>query len=281
MKLTSRSKIAVLNSPRVQIRSDDIELYYETSGEGFPVVLLHPFPVHHGFWGPIATRLSHKYRLILPDLRAHGLSGVGDGHATMVKHAADLLRLLDAERIGRAVFVCVSLGGYIFFELWRRAQERIAAVVLANTRAEADTAEGRASRLNSAAEVRQRGTGPFLDLQIMHLIGETTRRNRPDLVANARSMMQPMTPAGLAAVQLGMADRPDSVPILTKIEIPTLVIAGEEDTLTPLPHAQVMQRGIRNAQLEVMRRAGHYAAFEQPEEFSHLLRKFLDSLRLE
>lgn len=199
----------------------------------------------------------------------------------MAKHATDMRRLLDAERIERAAFVCVSLGGYIFFELWRRAQQRIAAVVLANTRAEPDTSEGRGDRLKSAADVLQRGTKPFLDVQLLHLIGETARRNRPDLVANARGMMQTMTPDGLAALQLGMAERLDSVPILANIDIPTLIVAGEEDTLTPLPHAQVMQQGIRNAQLAVIPKAGHYAAFEQPNEFSHFLRKFLDGLRLE
>jgi pimeloyl-ACP methyl ester carboxylesterase len=198
----------------------------------------------------------------------------------MSKHAADLLRLLDAEQIGRAAFICVSLGGYIFFELWRRARERIAAVVLANTRAEADTAAGRANRLRSAEEVRERGTGPFLDSQILHLLGETTRRNRPDLVANARRMMQMMSPAGLAAVQLGMAERPDSTPTLAHIDVPTLIIAGEEDTLTPLPHAQVMHAGIRSSQLATIPNAGHYAALEQPEDFSRLVIGFLDSLGL-
>jgi 3-oxoadipate enol-lactonase len=270
----------MLHSPPVQIRSDDIELYYETSGEGFPLVLLHPFPVHHGFWSSIFARLS-PYRLIALDLRGHGLSGVGDSPATMAKHATDLLRLLDAENIGRAAFICVSLGGYIFFELWRRAQERVAAVVLANTRAEADTDAGIANRLKSATDVRERGTAPFLDAQILHLIGETTRRNRPDLVANARTMMQLMTPQGLAAVQLGMAERPNSVPVLANIKVPTLIVAGEEDTLTPLVHAQVMHGGIRNSQLVVIPKAGHYAAFEYPEEFSRVLRKFLDGLQLQ
>src|SRR5258708_3716957 len=99
----------------MQIRSDDIQLYYETMGDGFPVVLLHPFPVHHEFWTSLAARFWARYKLILPDLRAHGHSEIGNGSATMAKHAEDLRCLLDAEQVAKAVFVGVSIGGYILF----------------------------------------------------------------------------------------------------------------------------------------------------------------------
>jgi pimeloyl-ACP methyl ester carboxylesterase len=110
------------------------------------------------------------------------------------------------------------------------------------------------------------------------LIGESTRRNRPDIAAKARAMMQMMTVAGFVAVQQGMAERPDSVPILRGIHVPTLVIAGEEDTLTPLPNAQLMQQQIPGARLAVIMRAGHYAGMENPEEFARALRQFLEGL---
>src|ERR1700745_2820828 len=100
----------------MQIRSDDIQLYYEATGSGFPLVLLHPFPVDHEFWSPLAGTFPTRYQLILPDLRAHGRSEVGNGSATMAKHAEDLLRLLDAEQVAKAVFIGVSIGGYILFE---------------------------------------------------------------------------------------------------------------------------------------------------------------------
>ena len=265
----------------MQIRSDDIQLYYEAMGEGFPLVLLHPFPVHHGFWTSVAAPLATRYRLLLPDLRAHGHSEVGRGIATMAKHADDLLRLLDEEKIPRAVFVGVSIGGYILFEFWCRYRERVAAMVLSNTRAEPDTEQGRANRLKSIEDSRQRGPGLFFDSQTQNLIGETTRRNRPELVAQARAMMQMMTVEGLAAVQHGMAQRPDSVPILPGINVPVLVIAGEEDVLTPLAHAQLMHKHIPGSKLNVISRAGHYAAVENPEEYSRVLRQFLDGHRFQ
>ena len=125
-----------------------------------------------------------------------------------------------------------------------------------------------------------RGTAPFVDAQIQNLIGESTRRNRPDIVATAHSLMQRLTVDGLAAVQQGMAERPDSLPTLRGIDIPTLVIAGEEDTLSPLATVQGMQRHIPGAKLAVIPKAGHYAALEKSEEFARVLRQFLDSLQL-
>jgi pimeloyl-ACP methyl ester carboxylesterase len=264
----------------MQLSSNGIQLYYDASGTGFPVVLLHPFPAHHGFWNDVAPTLGARYRLLRPDLRGHGRSETAEGAATMGKHANDLLQLLDAEKIPKAVFVGVSIGGYILFEFWRRHRERIASLVLSNTRAEADTEQGRANRLKSIEDTRVQGTAPFLDAQIQNLIGESTRRNRPDIVARARAMMQMMTVEGLSAVQQGMAERPDSVPILRGIHVPTLVIAGEEDTLTPLYNAQLMQQQIPAAKLAVIPRAGHYAAMENPDEFAQPLRQFLEGLQL-
>ena len=264
----------------MQLRSEDIQLYYEIQGDGFPVVLLHPFPTNHEFWKDVADRLGNRYRLLLPDLRALGRSEVGSGPATMEKHAADLTRLLDATEIRRAAMVGVSIGGYILFEFWRRNRDRVVALVLSNTRAEADSEQGRASRLKSIEGARRHGTAPFIDGQIQNFIGESTRRNRPDIVAKARAMMQSLTIDGLAALQQGMAERPDSTPTLRTIDVNTLVIAGDEDTLTPVANAQLMQRSIPAAKLHVIPSVGHYAAIENPDEFTRVLRQFLHGLQL-
>jgi pimeloyl-ACP methyl ester carboxylesterase len=264
----------------MEFTSDDAQLYYEFMGAGPSIVLLHPFPVHHGFWKSITGQLATRYQVVLPDLRAHGRSEVGKGTATMAKHASDLMRLLEALQIPKAVFVGVSLGGYLLFEFWRKFRERTSALVLANTRAEADTEQGRANRLKSIADSRLHGTGPFFDAQAQNLIGETTRRTRPDIVANARAMMQMMSVDGLAAIQQGMAERPDSVPTLRTINVPTLIIAGEEDTVTPIANAKLMHQQIDGSQLQTIARGGHYSALEDPQEFGRALRQFLDQLRL-
>src|SRR5205807_3130519 len=249
-----------------RITSGDAEICYELLGSGPPVVLLHPFPANHEFWRPVSQALVSRYRLILPDLRGHGESGVGDGPALMEKHAEDIARILDHADAGRMPFVGVSIGGYIFFEFWRRFRGRIAAVVLCNTRAPADTTEGKASRLQAANDVLERGTEPFFESMIPRLLGKNTREMRPDLVDGALRMMRKMSPEDVAQVQRGMAERPDSVDTLKTINVPTLLVTGEEDILTGVNEAELMRRHISGSQLYVIPKAGHYSPWEQPEE---------------
>jgi len=263
----------------LRLTSDDAEIVYEVLGSGPPVVLLHPFPVNHEFWMSSAQPLASNYRLILPDLRGHGDSGIGEGPATMAKHAADVARVCDQEGVGRAVFVGVSIGGYLLFEFWRRYPGRIAALGLCNTKAQAETPESRAARLQSAADVLERGVEPFIETMIPRVFGKTTIETRPDLVANARRMMLKMSPMDINLVQQGMAERPDSVATLKTINVPTLLLAGAEDVATPVAEAELMRQNISGAEMKVIARAGHYAAFEQAEEVGRVLRQFLDKVR--
>jgi 3-oxoadipate enol-lactonase len=261
-----------------RFRSADAEIACQIMGTGAPVVLLHPFPVHHGFWDPVARELSARYRLLLPDLRGHGDSDAGEGPATMDKHAADLERLLDHAGVATAVCVGVSIGGYLLWEFWRRSRARVRALVVANTKAQADTGEGRVNRLHAADDVLKRGSEPFIESMLPKLLGRTTVQGRPDLVDAARRMMRKMSPQDIAQVQRGMAERPDSVETLRSIAVPTLVIAGDEDTLTPAGDAELIARNVRGSQLRVIPRGGHYCIFEQPQAGTQLIRQFLDAL---
>jgi len=261
-----------------QIKSSDAEIAYRVLGEGPPVVLLHPFPANHEFWLPLAEALSTRYRVILPDMRGHGDSGIGDGPATMEKHAADIARVMDDAEIGRAPLVGVSIGGYALFEFWRRSRERIAALCLCNTKAPADAAEARAGRLQAANDVIERGTEPFFQSMVPRLLGKNTCEARPDLVEGALRMMRKMSPEDVAQVQRGMAARPDSVDTLKTINVPTLIVTGDEDILTGVNEADLMRQHISDSQLRVIPKAGHYSAWEQPEEAGKLLRQFLERL---
>jgi 3-oxoadipate enol-lactonase len=257
--------------------SGDAEIFYDVAGSGPPVFLLHPFPLHHEFWLPLSPSLSSGYKLIMPDLRGHGESSLGDGPAMMPKHADDLRRLMDELGATRAPIVGVSIGGYIIFEFWRRFRERARALVLCNTKAAADTPEARATRLSSADDVLQRGTEAFFEGMLQKAPAETTRRSRPDLIEGALRMMRKMSPEDVAGVQRGMAERTDSVPTLKTISVPTLVITGDEDVLTGVPEAEVMKQNIPGAQMKVIAKAGHYSPFEQPGEAARVLRQFLDA----
>jgi 3-oxoadipate enol-lactonase len=260
-----------------RIRSGDAEIAYAVQGDGPPLVLLHPFPAHHELWLPAALALATRYRLILPELRGHGESEAGEGPATMEKHANDVARVLDDAGVGRAVFCGVSIGGYILFEFWRRHRSRVAGLALCCTRPQADTPEARAARLKSADDVLERGTEPFLESMIPRLFGRTTLTMRPDLVEQARRMMLKMSPADVAQVLRGMAERPDSIPTLGTINVPTLLVMGEEDTLSPVADGELMRQHIPGSQLKVIPKAGHYAPWEQPEAVGKLLRQFVDS----
>ena len=265
-------------TPSSRTRSGDAEIVYWTLGDGPPIVLLHPFPAHHEFWLPVAKSLSARYRLLMPDLRGHGDSEVGEGPATMQKHAADIAHVMDDADVGRAPMVGVSIGGYALFEFWRAYRGRVAGLALCNTKAPADSPEVRAGRLQSATQVLERGTEPFFESMIPKLLGQTTRDSRPDIVEGVWPMMRKMSAADVAQVQRGMAERPDSVDTLKTINVPTLLVTGDEDILTGVNEAELMRHHISGSQLRVIPKAGHYAPWEQPEEATRLLRQFLDQL---
>ncbi len=261
-----------------QIKSGDAEIVYRVLGAGPSVVLLHPFPANHEFWLPVAETLSTRYRVVLPDLRGHGDSGVGEGPVTMEKLAADISRVMDDAEIGRAPLVGVSIGGYALFEFWRRHRGRVAALGLCNTKAPADSAETRAGRLQAANDVLERGTEPFFESMIPRVFSKSTREMRPDLVEGALRMMRKMSREDVAQVQRGMAARPDSVDTLKTINVPTLIITGDDDIFTGLNEAELMRQHIPNSQLRAIPKAGHYAPWEQSEDAGKLLRQFLDGV---
>jgi 3-oxoadipate enol-lactonase len=197
----------------------------------------------------------------------------------MAKHAADVVCVCDRAGVGRAVFAGVSIGGYVLMELWRQQRERFAGLILCDTRAGADTEEGRIHRLRVADDVDKHGPIPFIDSMTPKLLGESTLRNRPDVVETARRMMLQMTVQGIVAAQTGMAERPDSLPTLKSVDVPTLILVGTEDRLTPVADAELMHQHIDGSRLEVISEAGHLAPLEQPETAVRLFRAFLEPLR--
>lgn len=195
----------------------------------------------------------------MPDLRGHGESALGNGPATMEKHAGDVARVMTAEEIDRAPIIGVSIGGYTIFEFWRRFRERVSALVLCNTKASADNPEARNTRLEAADDVLRRGTEPFFESMLPKLLGEKTRHSRPDLVDGALRMMRRMSAEDVAGVQRGMAERPDSISTLKTINVPTLLVTGDEDIMTGVPEAELMKQNIAGSEMRVIAQAGHYS----------------------
>lgn len=262
--------------------STDAKLFYTTLGNGADLVLLHPTPVHHAFWLPVAGPLSAKYRVILPDLRGHGLSEAGEGIVTIEKLGADIERLLNELNIGKALFVGCSIGGYTLYELWRRMPERISALAFCSSKPQADTEANRAKRQEHIAKIRERGTGAFVEAMVDALISPATKSRWPQKIAEAREMMQSMRPEAVIAVQQGLAARPDSVATAKMIRVPTCVVAASDDTSsTPADMrllAEVIRNGGYSSEYHEIPNAGHYAPWEQPDVVGPLLRRFFDSV---
>lgn len=257
-------------------RHDGLSLAYKVLGSGPDLVLLHPFPSCHELWLPVAERLATSYRVILPDLRSHGRSGVPERAALMADYAGDLDALCRELKVGKALFAGISIGGYILFEFLRRYPQRLCALALLATKAGPDNSEAKTARLRSAEEVLERGTVQFIDGMMPKWLGETTRRARPDLVEKARHTMRFCTPQSIALAQRGMAERPDSTSTLATINVPTLLVGGEEDTLIPAADIQRMHAAIKGSAMATVPRAGHYIPLEAPDDCFRLLRRFCD-----
>jgi pimeloyl-ACP methyl ester carboxylesterase len=266
----------------VNFTSNDAELFYTTVGKGPAVVLLHPTPCDHHFWVGVVDQLSGKYQVILPDLRGHGQSQAGSGPITIEKLGADVERLLDALQINRALFAGCSIGGYALYELWRELPIRISALAFCCSKPQADTEINRAKREEWIAKIRERGTGEFIESMLESLIGPTARQRAPERLAEAREMMQSVHSQAAIAIQQGLATRPDSVATARGIHVPCFVLAGGEDTSSTPADMKLLAESIRSsgygAEFTLLRDAGHYAPWEQPQMVGRLLRRFFDTV---
>jgi 3-oxoadipate enol-lactonase len=250
---------------------------YLEAGAGWPAILIHAFPLNADMWRPQLERVPAGWRLIAPDLRGFG-PGAGPEVATTVdEFAGDLVALLDGLEIDRAVIGGLSMGGYVTFALFRRAPERFTGMILADTKAQADTDEGREGRRKMIELVRASGASAVADQMLPKLLAEASTRTNPALVSQVRQMIE-TTPAPVIAAALeALSRRPDSIPDLARIACPALVVAGAEDVLTPVADAAAMDRQLGRSSLVVLPGAGHLSNLESPEAFSKALADFLAS----
>lgn len=257
----------------------DIEIGYDDVGSGVPVVFVHGFPHHRGLWSPQVNALVDRARCIAPDLRGFGDSTAAQPYS-MERYADDLAGLLNTARIERAVIVGLSMGGYIAFAFWRLHRERVRALVLADTRAGADAEAGRHKRQELIAMARERGAGAVADAMLPGMIGKSTRAKNPDVVESVHRMLAAAPVDGMVGALEAMMARPDSTALLATIDVPTVIIVGDEDVLTPVEESRAMADGIGGSRLEIIAGAGHVSNVERPAAFNHILTEFLAQLTL-
>ncbi|MGC2403147.1 MAG: alpha/beta fold hydrolase [Acidobacteriaceae bacterium] len=258
--------------------SSGARIFYHSVGAGPDLVLLHPTPVHHGFWIPVALALSDSYRVILPDLRGHGQSESGEGPITVARLAEDIERLLDAAGIQAALFAGCSIGSYTLYELWRRIPQRMRGLAFCCGKPQPDTAANRSKRAENIENIRVGGTAGFFDNMTETLVGPTSRAQNPERSLELRAMMDSMTSQAVVAIQQGLAERPDSTPTIATITVPVFALAGGEDGASTPQEMAVIHELLPQSSWQVLPHAGHYAPYEQPEPVAGLLREFFRDL---
>lgn len=256
---------------------DGVEIGYDDVGTGVPVAFVHGFPHNRTLWSPQVSALVDRARCIAPDLRGFGESSK-HGPFTIDQFADDVAMLLRGLGIDRAVVAGISMGGYVAFALWRRHRALVRALVLADTRAGADTDETREKRRALVEVARTRGAGAVADGQITGMIGKTTRDKRPALSDEVHRMLASASVDGIVGALEAMMARVDSTDTLATIDVPTLVVVGSEDVLTPKSEAEILHDAIRGSRLEVIEQAGHVSNLERPAAFNHVLSEFLAGL---
>jgi 3-oxoadipate enol-lactonase len=248
---------------------------YLEAGKGRPLILLHAFPFSADMWQSQIDHVPDGWQFIAPDLRGFGASTPEVDALSMDAYAGDVVALMDGLGIETAVIGGLSMGGYVTFALFRQAPGRFAGVVLADTKAPADTPEGQAGRRAMSELLRAKGVSAVVDALLPKLCGETTHRERPQVLAEARRLMEANQPDAIDAALQALITRPDSTPDLRRITCPALVVVGQEDVVTPAADAELLACSIPRAELVVLPRVGHLSNLEAPEGFSSALARFL------
>jgi 3-oxoadipate enol-lactonase len=239
------------------------------------LVLLHAFPLNARMWEPQLAFAEQGWRVIVPQLR-----GFDGGHhdppaSSMDDYAGDLVDLLDALHVERAVIGGCSMGGYVAFALLRHAPTYVGGLILADTRSQADTPDGRQGREKMLGLLADKGPAGVAEEMLPKLLGETTRREQPAVAERVRALILANANDAIAGAIRALMTRPDSTPLLPSLHVPTLIVVGAEDVLTPPANSESMHQAIPGSELAVIPRAGHLSSLEQPDAFNAAVARFL------
>lgn len=253
---------------------NNLQIAYTDTGIGRPVVLIHGYPFNRSLWNEQVATLSSSHRVIAPDLRGFGESDAAPGTATMNLMAHDVALLLDHLEISRAAIGGLSMGGYVALAFYKQFPSRVRALVLADTRAQADSDEAKQTRLQQAEKAVSEGMAGIADAMLPKLLTPETVSKHPEVVKRVRDMMLKTKPEGAAAALRGMAERDDQTELLAKITVPTLILVGTEDAITPVADSEKMHQAISASRLVVIENAGHVSNIERTEQFNAALLEF-------
>jgi pimeloyl-ACP methyl ester carboxylesterase len=262
-----------------RVEVGDISMAVADAGSGPPLLFLHGFPLDGSMWTVQREAFSDRFRVIVPDLRGFGASDATNGVATMEQLADDVARLLDALGIATPVVLAgLSMGGYVAWQFCRRHRARLRALLLCNTRALPDAAEIARGRLQTAETVLSHGPQVMAEPMLRRLFAPETWQKMPERVDALRRVIHHASPRGVAAALRGMAERPDVTTWLPEIDVPTLLVGGEHDGISPPAEMRDIAARMPRAEYREVPAAGHMAPYERPEAFNSLVADWLAGL---
>jgi pimeloyl-ACP methyl ester carboxylesterase len=256
-----------------------VDLHVRETGAGVPVVLLHAFPLSSAMWLEQRNDLADTCRVITPDLRGFGGSQLGFDEPSLDLMADDVAAVLDRLDLAEVVLGGLSMGGYVAMAFLRRHPGRASALLLADTKAGADPDAARDNRLRIAAALTEDdSTQVLVDDVLPSLVGETTRREQPLVLGRVRALVEAAPPPAAAWAQRAMAGRPDSLDTLRKVDVPAVVVLGDEDQLASRDDGAAMVEALPQGRLVVVPGAGHLSAVEAPGAFATAVRELVGRL---
>ncbi len=261
--------------PAERITVNGVGLVVERWGSGTPVLFLHGFPLDRSLWRPLEDRLS-ALSGIAPDLRGFGDSDAPDVGYSMATYARDMIALLDTLKIESVVLCGLSMGGYIAFEMLRQARNRVQGLILISTQATPDDQASQSTRDRMATSIRERGVEVLSETMLPLLLGHLGNDQPGSLQPIVRDVIDRTPLAGALGALIALRDRPDSRPLLPTLEgLPTLVLGGALDRITPPPVIEGLASEIPGAEFEIMEGVGHLGPIEDPDQTAHLVGEFL------
>lgn len=254
------------------------QLTVYSGGTGSALLFIHGFPFDHALWQQTAEPLLESYRIIVPDLRGFGESQPPEKKAfEMSDFADDLARLLDEMKIERVVICGLSMGGYIAMQFLKKYPEKLAGLILCDTKTAADTPEAAAGRRRLSERIFETGSEP-LTAGIPMLLSPETIEKAPEKAEFLRAMMLRQCPSGIAAAALGMANRADTTAFLEEVKVPALVICGSDDKLSSSQLMRNLASRLPKAEFIEIQGAGHLVPLEKPTEMSAILDRFMKKI---
>ena len=265
----------------LNISVNNFDLFYDDLGEGnVPVIFVHGFPFDKSMWQGQLDFLQSAYRVIAFDIRGFGKSTDENSSLSIDLFADDLIAFMDQLNIEKAVICGLSMGGYITLNAYERFPDRFEALILADTQCIADTPEVKEKRYEAINDIEVNGVANFNESFIKKVFYKDSFTNKKEQVEELRSVVfsnpEHLIQRGLAAI----AERSETCSALDKITIPTLIICGKEDSVTPLAQSEVMKKAISRATLKVIENAGHVSNLEQADEFNKHLSDFLKAINI-